>query len=58
MFYWEKAFRDHRLPTAQKREYIQKGIDATDKALSLNPSKGLYKDLSHTIQNARERWRG
>lgn len=36
VFYWEKAFRDHRLPSAQKREYITKGIEATDKALALN----------------------
>jgi tetratricopeptide (TPR) repeat protein len=41
VFYWEKAFRDHRLPTPQKREYIAKGIDATNKALSLN---GEYVD--------------
>jgi tetratricopeptide (TPR) repeat protein len=36
VFYWEKAFRDHRLPSAQKREYISKGIEATNKALELN----------------------
>ena len=41
VFYWEKAFRDHRLSSAQKKEYIQKGIEATDKALSLN---GEYVD--------------
>jgi tetratricopeptide (TPR) repeat protein len=36
VFYWEKAFRDHRLDKTQKRQYIAKGIEATDKALSLN----------------------
>jgi tetratricopeptide (TPR) repeat protein len=41
VFYWEKAFRDHRLPPAQKKEYIQKGIEATDRALKLN---GEYVD--------------
>jgi tetratricopeptide (TPR) repeat protein len=41
VFYWEKAFRDHRLPTPQKKEYIQKGIEATNKALTLN---GEYVD--------------
>ena len=37
VFYWEKAFKDKRLTTAQQREYIQKGIEGTDKALKLNP---------------------
>jgi tetratricopeptide (TPR) repeat protein len=41
VFYWEKAFRDHRLAVPEKREYIAKGIDATDKALNLN---GEYVD--------------
>ena len=26
VFYWEKARKDHRLTTAQKKEYIQKGL--------------------------------
>ena len=33
-FYWEKAFKDPSLTTAQKTEYIQAGINATDRALS------------------------
>jgi tetratricopeptide (TPR) repeat protein len=36
VFYWEKAFKDKRLTAVQQREYIMKGIDATDKALKLN----------------------
>lgn len=36
-YYWEKAFKDPRLSTAQKRDYILKGIEATDRALKLNP---------------------
>jgi tetratricopeptide (TPR) repeat protein len=36
VFYWEKAFKDKRLSAAQQKEYIAKGIDATDKALKLN----------------------
>ena len=35
-YYEEKVRKDHRLPPAQAREYVQKGIDAEDKALSLN----------------------
>jgi tetratricopeptide (TPR) repeat protein len=48
VFYWEKAFRDHRLQAAERRDYIQKGIDATDKALSLNPDYAeamTYKNI-------------
>ncbi len=37
VFYWEKAFKDKRLTSAQQKEYIAKGIEATDKALKLNP---------------------
>jgi len=33
-YYWEKAFKDPSLTTAQKTEYIQSGINATDRALS------------------------
>ena len=36
VFFWEKAFKDKRLTTAQQNEYIAKGIDATNKALKLN----------------------
>jgi tetratricopeptide (TPR) repeat protein len=41
VFFWEKAFKDKRLTPAQQKEYIQKGIEATDKALKLN---GDYVD--------------
>jgi tetratricopeptide (TPR) repeat protein len=47
-YYWEKAFKDHRLTTAQKQEYVSKGLDATDKALALNPDYAdalLYKNI-------------
>ena len=47
-YYWEKSYKDHRLTSAEKKEYIQKGIEAADKALSLNPdySEALtYKNL-------------
>ena len=35
-YYWEKAQKDHRLSNAEKREYIMKGLEATDRALALN----------------------
>jgi tetratricopeptide (TPR) repeat protein len=37
VFFWEKAFKDKRLTPAQQKDYIAKGIEATDKALKLNP---------------------
>lgn len=37
VYYWEKAQKDHRLNDKQKREYILKGIEASDRALALNP---------------------
>jgi tetratricopeptide (TPR) repeat protein len=37
VFYWEKAFKDKRLSVAQQNDYIAKGIEASDKALKLNP---------------------
>jgi tetratricopeptide (TPR) repeat protein len=35
-YYWEKAFKDHTLPNPKKKEYIVKGIEATNRALALN----------------------
>ncbi len=37
-YYQDKASKDFRLSTAQKIEYNQKGIEAEDKALALNPN--------------------
>lgn len=37
-YYWEKAFKDHTLAPAAKKNYILKGIEATDRALNLNPN--------------------
>jgi tetratricopeptide (TPR) repeat protein len=37
VFFWEKAFKDKRLTPVQQRDYIMKGLEATDKALKLNP---------------------
>lgn len=37
VYYWEKAQKDHRLSPAERKEYILKGIEASDRALALNP---------------------
>jgi len=56
-YYWEKAYKDHRLSTAERKDYISKGIEATDKALALNPdySEALtYKNLLLRMQGNEE----
>jgi tetratricopeptide (TPR) repeat protein len=53
VFYWEKAFKDKRLTAAQQRDYILKGIEATDRALKLNPDyidALLYKNILLRMQ--------
>ena len=35
-FYFEKAQKDQTLPKSEKLDYIQKGIDADDRALAIN----------------------
>ena len=40
-YYWDKAYRDFRLPEAEKVKYVQSGVDAVDKAIEL---KGDYME--------------
>jgi len=47
-YYWEKAYKDHRLLPAEKYKYIMSGIEATDRALALKPEYAdalTYKNL-------------
>ena len=47
-YYWEKAFRDHRLLPAEQYTYIMQGIAATDRALALKPDYAdalTYKNI-------------
>lgn len=37
-YYWDKAFRDFRLNDADKRVFIDKGIEAATKAIDINPN--------------------
>jgi tetratricopeptide (TPR) repeat protein len=48
VFYWDEAYRDARLKDAQKKEFVQKGIAATDQALHIKPDYVdalVYKNL-------------
>jgi tetratricopeptide (TPR) repeat protein len=52
-YYWEKASKDFRLPANVKADYIQKGIAADDKALSLNANYVdalVYKNILLRMQ--------
>lgn len=52
-FYWEKAFRDFRITQDQKIEYILAGLEASDRALALNPryvDALVYKNILLRMQ--------
>jgi tetratricopeptide (TPR) repeat protein len=36
-YYWNEAYKNFRLSEADKKKYIQAGVDEVDKALALNP---------------------
>jgi TonB family protein len=36
-YYWEKAYKDHKLLPAEQLQYVMSGLAATDRALALNP---------------------
>jgi tetratricopeptide (TPR) repeat protein len=50
---WEKAYRDFNLSNAEKMKYVQLGIEAVDKAISLNDQYMealVYKNLLLRVQ--------
>jgi len=52
-FYWDKAFRDARLKENEKKDYVQKGIQAVDHALQIKPDYAealVYKGLLLRLQ--------
>lgn len=52
-YYWEKAFKDHRLLPADQLRYVMSGIAATDRALALKPDYAdalVYKNLLLRMQ--------
>jgi tetratricopeptide (TPR) repeat protein len=61
-YYWDKAFRDYRLKEPEKREYVQKGIEASDRALKIKSDymeaivyKGLLLRLAANLEKDRGR---
>ena len=64
-YYWDKAFRDNSLKEPEKKKYIQKGLEAVDKAIQLKPDymealvyKGLLLRLQATIEKDAEQAEG
>jgi TonB family protein len=52
-YYWEKAYRDQKLPSADRYRYVLSGIAATDRALALKPDYVdalTYKNLLLRVQ--------
>ena len=57
-YYWEKAYRDFSLNDGEKLKFVQLGIGAVDKALSLNDQYMealVYKNLLLRVQANLER---
>ncbi len=52
-YYWDKVYRDFRLPDADKRKYIEAGIQSEDKAIELKSDYFeaiTYKNLLLRLQ--------
>jgi tetratricopeptide (TPR) repeat protein len=52
-YFWEKAYRDFRITEAQKREYVQKGLEQVDKALGIKDDYAeamVYKNILLRMQ--------
>ncbi len=52
-YYWEKVYRDSRLDDTRKRQYVEDGIQAVDRALQINEDYMeaiAYKDLLLRLQ--------
>ena len=53
VFYWDKSRGDFRLSDKEKKDYIMKGLEMEDKALSLNPDymeAMTYKNILLRLQ--------
>ena len=52
-YYWDKAYRDFKLKENEKRDFVQKGIEAVDHALQIKPDYMealVYKNLLLRLQ--------
>jgi tetratricopeptide (TPR) repeat protein len=52
-YYWDKAYRDFKLRENEKKDYVQKGIEAVDHSLQIKPDYMealVYKNLLLRLQ--------
>ena len=52
-YYWDKAYRDFRIKDNEKKDYVQKGVEAVDHALQIKPDYMealVYKNLLLRLQ--------
>ena len=52
-YYWDKAYRDFKLPVVEKREMIMKGLEWVERAIGLKPDYVealVYKNLLLRLQ--------
>jgi tetratricopeptide (TPR) repeat protein len=52
-YYWDKAYRDFKLKESEKKDFVQKGIEAVDHALQIKPDYMealVYKNLLLRLQ--------
>ena len=57
-YYWDEAYRNNRLKDADKRAYVQAGMDAIDRAIMIRPDYVealVYKNLLLRLQANMER---
>jgi len=64
-FYWDEAFRDARLKEPEKKDYVNKGVQAIDQALQIKPDyaealvyKGLLLRLEANLEKDRDKQQG
>jgi tetratricopeptide (TPR) repeat protein len=52
-YYWDKAYRDFKLKENEKKDFVQKGVEAVDHALQIKPDYMealVYKNLLLRLQ--------
>jgi len=61
-YYWDEAYRDARLKPEQKKDFVMKGLAATDQALKIKPDymdalvyKGLLLRLQATMEKDKKK---
>jgi tetratricopeptide (TPR) repeat protein len=57
-YYWDKAYRDFRLSDAEKKQYVQTGVELVDKAIAIKNDYSeaiVYKNLLLRLQANLER---